>query len=104
MGDSEPEESQPAEKEEDKKSVRSSASKASKSKAGKETKAKKDNNKKPADKPKDEPTPTGNVQSTREYLESTVTAAVQEGLLKIARERPDNPLKVLGEFLLSKAK
>lgn len=45
--------------------------------------------------------PPGPV-STREYL-SKVLPCVKSGLLEIARERPDNPLKHLSEFLAREA-
>ena len=44
------------------------------------------------------------IQSTRAYLESTVTAVVQEGMLELAKQRPENPLEFLGNFILNKAK
>jgi protein dpy-30 len=44
------------------------------------------------------------ITSTRAYLESTVTAVVQEGMLELAKTRPDNPLEFLGNFILNKAK
>ena len=44
------------------------------------------------------------ITSTRAYLESTVTATVQEGMLELAKVRPENPLEFLGNFILNKAK
>ena len=44
------------------------------------------------------------ITSTRAYLESTVTSVVQEGMLELAKTRPDNPLEFLGNFILNKAK
>ena len=44
------------------------------------------------------------IQSTRAYLESTVTSVVQEGMLELAKQRPENPLEFLGNFILNKAK
>ena len=44
------------------------------------------------------------ITSTRAYLESTVTSTVQEGMLELAKVRPENPLEFLGNFILNKAK
>ena len=44
------------------------------------------------------------IQSTRAYLESTVTSVVQEGMLELAKQRPENPLEFLVNFILNKAK
>lgn len=49
------------------------------------------------------PTPE-QVVSTRSYLEQTVTSVIQEALLELARQRPDNPLEFVGNYILSKAK
>jgi len=43
------------------------------------------------------------VLSTRAYLEQNVTQVVQEALLNCARERPPNPLKFVGEYILNRA-
>ncbi|QSL64714.1 hypothetical protein MERGE_002016 [Pneumocystis wakefieldiae] len=48
-----------------------------------------------------------NVISTvpiRVYLNENITPALLEGMKMIARERPPNPLEVLGEYLISKSK
>lgn len=34
------------------------------------------------------------------YIDLMVNKKLQEGLFLVAKERPDNPLKFLGEFLL----
>ncbi|KAK2728669.1 dpy-30 motif family protein [Colletotrichum kahawae] len=47
-------------------------------------------------------TPHGD--SARMYINSTVTAALLEGMKKIGRDQPANPLKVLGEFLIQKSR
>ena len=39
-----------------------------------------------------------------EYIQATVQKDVQEGLLKVAREKPDNPVYFLGEYLYNKSK
>ena len=41
---------------------------------------------------------------TIEYIEATVQKDVQEGLLALARERPDNPVEFLGKYLYNKSK
>lgn len=41
--------------------------------------------------------------STRQYLEMTVVNAVMQGMAEIARERPNNPLEYLGNYLLQRA-
>ncbi|KAB5581071.1 hypothetical protein GE09DRAFT_1084842 [Coniochaeta sp. 2T2.1] len=40
----------------------------------------------------------------RQYLNKHVTNAVLEGMKVVARERPSDPLRVLGEFLIQKSK
>jgi hypothetical protein len=51
------------------------------------------------------PTPE-KVVSTRAFLESTVTSAIQEALLELARKREtiDDPLTYVGQYLIDKAK
>jgi len=46
------------------------------------------------------------VESTRSFLESTVTTAIQEALLELARKRDEiqDPLTFVGEYLIKKAK
>ena len=46
------------------------------------------------------------VESTRTFLESTVTTAIQEALLELARKRDEiqDPLTFVGEYLIKKAK
>lgn len=41
---------------------------------------------------------------TRQYLNSKVTGALLEGMKVLAKEQPQDPLRVLGEFLLAKSK
>ncbi len=41
---------------------------------------------------------------TIEYIQATVQKDVQEGLLALARERPDNPVEFLGKYLYNKSK
>ena len=42
--------------------------------------------------------------SNFDYIQATVQKDVQEGLLKVAREKPDNPIYFLGEYLYNKSK
>ena len=42
--------------------------------------------------------------SNLDYIQATVQKDVQEGLLKVAREKPDNPIYFLGEYLYNKSK
>ena len=46
------------------------------------------------------------VVSTRAFLESTVTGAIQEALLELAKKREsiDDPLTFVGQYLIDKAK
>lgn len=46
------------------------------------------------------------IVSTRSFLESTVTTAIQEALLELARKRDEiqDPLTFVGEYLIKKAK
>jgi protein dpy-30 len=37
---------------------------------------------------------------TRAYLEQTVVAIVTQGMSELAKERPENPLEFLGNYLL----
>ena len=87
------------EKSEEKKETHS---KKSKSKSSKNKNAKSSKNNENAYKlPK-----TEHVTSTRSFLESTVTTAIQEALLELARKRDEvkDPLTFVGEYLINKAK
>ncbi|KAM3426379.1 hypothetical protein MY4824_009999 [Beauveria thailandica] len=42
--------------------------------------------------------------STRRYLNTKVTGALLEGMKMLAKEQPDDPLRVLGEYLIQRAK
>jgi protein dpy-30 len=44
-----------------------------------------------------------NKQSTRAYLESTIVPIVTQGMSELAKERPQNPLEFLGNYLLKHA-
>lgn len=48
--------------------------------------------------------PKGAQGSTRHYLEQTVVNAVMQGMAELAKERPNNPLEFLGNYLIEKSK
>ena len=89
-------------KSEEKKEIHSKKSKgkSSKTKNTKDTKNN-ENNENAYKLPKPE-----QVISTRSFLESTVTTAIQEALLELARKRDEiqDPLTFVGEYLINKAK
>ncbi len=70
---------------------------------------KKVNNKKPENKPKsvekNDSKPQQNINSLpiRAYLDQTVVPLVLQGMAEIAKERPENPIKYLAEFLMKHA-
>ncbi|CEJ82595.1 Putative COMPASS component SDC1 [[Torrubiella] hemipterigena] len=41
---------------------------------------------------------------TRRYLNTKVTGALLEGMKLLAKEQPEDPLRVLGEFLIQKSR
>jgi protein dpy-30 len=45
-----------------------------------------------------------NSLTTRAYLEQTVVPVVMQGMAELAKERPDNPLEFLGNYILSQAR
>ena len=45
-----------------------------------------------------------NSLPTLDYIRVTVQKEVQQGLLNVARARPDNPIEYLGKFLLGESK
>ncbi len=45
-----------------------------------------------------------NSLPTLDYIRVTVQKEVQQGLLKLAKERPDNPVEYLGKYLIGEAK
>lgn len=47
---------------------------------------------------------SNNFGPVRPYLESTITSIVQKGLIELDKERPDNPLEFLGNYLLMHSK
>ncbi|KAJ6781691.1 hypothetical protein PWT90_07480 [Aphanocladium album] len=42
--------------------------------------------------------------SSRRYLNTKVTGALLEGMKMLAKEQPDDPLRVLGEYLIQKSR
>ena len=42
--------------------------------------------------------------STREYIQMTVMADLTQGMYKLSKEKPANPLEYLGNYLLSQSK
>jgi hypothetical protein len=45
-----------------------------------------------------------NSLPTLDYIQATVQKDVQEGLLALARMKPDNPIEFLGKYLYEKSK
>jgi len=45
-----------------------------------------------------------NSLPTLDYIRVTVQKEVQQGLLKVAREKPDNPIEFLGKYLVNESK
>jgi COMPASS component SDC1 len=42
--------------------------------------------------------------TTRKWLNEHVTPSLLQGMRLLAKEKPEDPLRVLGEFLISKSK
>ena len=45
-----------------------------------------------------------NSLPTLDYIRVTVQKEVQQGLLDVARKKPDNPIEYLGKYLISESK
>jgi len=45
-----------------------------------------------------------NSLTTRAYLEQTVVPVVMQGMAELAKERPENPLEFLGNYILNQAR
>ena len=75
-------------------------SKTSKSKASKKTQQQ---NTSEGNEPVQQNQPEKRI-SARAYLEQNVTSVVQEGMLELVKQKPDNPLEFLGNFILQRAK
>ena len=60
---------------------------------------------KPKTSDKDDSKPKQNINSLpiRAYLDQTVVPLVLQGMAEIAKERPENPIKYLAEFLMKHA-
>jgi len=54
---------------------------------------------------KNEPKQQQNINSLpiRAYLDQTVVPLVLQGMAEVAKERPENPIKYLAEFLMKHA-
>ena len=54
---------------------------------------------------KNEPKQQQNINSLpiRAYLDQTVVPLVLQGMAEVAKERPENPIKFLAEFLMKHA-
>ncbi|RDW78171.1 hypothetical protein BP5796_06023 [Coleophoma crateriformis] len=48
--------------------------------------------------------PVAHGATPRRYLNATVVPVLLEGMKQLAREEPEDPLRVLGEFLLQKSR
>jgi len=48
--------------------------------------------------------PTPNGAPTRRYLNEKVTGVLLEGMKELARNQPEDPLRVLGEFLIRRSR
>ncbi|ODV89944.1 hypothetical protein CANCADRAFT_1675 [Tortispora caseinolytica NRRL Y-17796] len=49
------------------------------------------------------PNPAAGGAPVRRYLNAKVTPVLLEGMRKIAREQPENPLRSLGEYLIARS-
>ncbi|KAK9471763.1 Dpy-30 motif-domain-containing protein [Dipodascopsis tothii] len=50
------------------------------------------------------PRPVRGGAPTRRYLNEQVTPVLLEGMRMLARERPENPLEVLGQYLIAQSR
>ncbi len=60
---------------------------------------------KPKNSDKNEAKPQQNINSLpiRAYLDQTVVPLVLQGMAEVAKERPENPIKYLADFLMKHA-
>ena len=58
---------------------------------------------KKAEKPEAKPQQNINSLPIRAYLDQTVVPLVLQGMAEVAKERPENPIKYLAEFLMKHA-
>ena len=62
-----------------------------------------DNKSKPSDKNESKPQQNINSLPIRAYLDQTVVPLVLQGMAEVAKERPENPIKYLADFLMKHA-
>ena len=62
-----------------------------------------DNKPKTADKSESKQTQNINSLPIRAYLDQTVVPLVLQGMAEVAKERPENPIKYLADFLMKHA-
>ena len=64
---------------------------------------KSDNKPKTGDKNESKPQQNINSLPIRAYLDQTVVPLVLQGMAEVAKERPENPIKYLADFLMKHA-
>ena len=64
---------------------------------------KQDNKTKTSDKNDSKPQQNINSLPIRAYLDQTVVPLVLQGMAEVAKERPENPIKYLADFLMKHA-
>ena len=64
---------------------------------------KSDNKPKTGDKNESKPQQNVNSLPIRAYLDQTVVPLVLQGMAEVAKERPENPIKYLADFLMKHA-
>ena len=64
---------------------------------------KQENKQKISDKNESRPQQNINSLPIRAYLDQTVVPLVLQGMAEVAKERPENPIKYLADFLLKHA-
>ena len=62
-----------------------------------------DNKSKSTDKGESKPQQNINNLPIRAYLDQTVVPLVLQGMAEVAKERPENPIKYLADFLMKHA-
>ena len=64
---------------------------------------KQENKQKNSDKSESRPQQNINSLPIRAYLDQTVVPLVLQGMAEVAKERPENPIKYLADFLMKHA-
>ena len=64
---------------------------------------KQENKPKTSDKSESKPQQNINSLPIRAYLDQTVVPLVLQGMAEVAKERPENPIKYLADFLMKHA-